>query len=55
MSKVYGRIIMDRIEQEHKHILTMQNIDGKWYMACIHHECEYRKEIEPSEAYKEEL
>ena len=45
----------DHIVQEHKHILTMQNIDGKWWMACIHHECEYKKEIKPADAMEEEL
>jgi hypothetical protein len=43
------------IVQKHEHILTMQYLDGKWVMACVHHECEYKEEIKPAKSWEDEL
>jgi len=43
------------IVREHKHLLAMRWVDGKWVKTCLHHECEYQEEIKPSEVWEEEL
>ena len=41
--------------KKHKHILTMQLKDGKWVMACVLAECDYKKPLTPAEAWEDEL
>lgn len=33
----------------------MQYRDGKWVMACVFHDCGYQEEIQPAEAWEDEL